>query len=824
MASVSGASGLGNTSLRGYGGFASGIDRDSIIEQMTMGTQSKITNMKKSMQSLQWKQEVFQTLSDKIIGLNDDYFSYSSPFNLKDSNTFARNLITSLGDEKYTKYVNATGTSSLVDQLSILAVKELASSSVRKSAGNTNGSLDTSLESMDDNATLSNLSGSQLWFGTWNAQDEILENRVKFALPSSYKDADGISRTIDYTTTDYDTLAKQINAGLKDSTVKLGNDKIADVIEFQYDTASGTMKINKIKADSNFVMDANSSALKGLGYQKLESRDKDGVDFNEYNSNLSSFAGSYVTHQTFEDYLVGKKLTFDYNGGKKEIELLTADEAAALTGSGGDKLKQVRDNIQSRLDRAFGQGNVTVELPTDDGTPNGNPTGALSFKTANGDSTVSVTSSDNTLLKNLGLAYGASNKVNLQGRLEDNLSSLGINAGDISNYMDPDSPGNLFLEINGVKIEGLTTESSIKEILNKINSTPEAGVKASYVDATGQFALVSTETGKGRTIDINGALGEKLFMADPADPDDGFVEGKNAVVTVSYGNGMIVDMERSSNTFDLEGLKVTVSGKFGYDDSGIKDHDHLDSSQAVSFGAKADVDGVTEKMTKFFEAYNEMITEINNQLTTKPDGSYGPLTDEQKEEMSETSVKNWEEKAKQGLLFGNTIIKDLSTDVQNILLETITNGASFDDLEEIGITFSQEYKDGGTITFDQSKFKDAMTNNPDKVSNIICGGGNVRKGLAETMEETLNPYATRYSYKNGGSYGRLVEEAGSEKAPLSITSNYIYKQLKDMEESLTKLKDRLSSEQDRYIRQFTTMETMISQMNAQSSWLMQMQG
>ena len=48
MASVSAASnGLGNTSLRGFGGFASGIDRDSMIEQMTMGTTTKISNQKK---------------------------------------------------------------------------------------------------------------------------------------------------------------------------------------------------------------------------------------------------------------------------------------------------------------------------------------------------------------------------------------------------------------------------------------------------------------------------------------------------------------------------------------------------------------------------------------------------------------------------------------------------------------------------------------------------------------------------------------------------------------------------------------------------------
>ena len=53
MASVSGTSSLGNTALRGFGGMTSGIDRDSIIEQMTLGTSTKIRNQKKAMTNLE---------------------------------------------------------------------------------------------------------------------------------------------------------------------------------------------------------------------------------------------------------------------------------------------------------------------------------------------------------------------------------------------------------------------------------------------------------------------------------------------------------------------------------------------------------------------------------------------------------------------------------------------------------------------------------------------------------------------------------------------------------------------------------------------------
>ena len=57
-----------------------------------------------------------------------------------------------------------------------------------------------------------------------------------------------------------------------------------------------------------------------------------------------------------------------------------------------------------------------------------------------------------------------------------------------------------------------------------------------------------------------------------------------------------------------------------------------------------------------------------------------------------------------------------------------------------------------------------------------------------------------------------------------VQNNQIYRELKEMEEAIEKFRLQLKSEQDRYINQFTRMETMINQMNAQASYLSQLQG
>ena len=837
MASVSGAtSSLGNTSLRGYGGFGSGIDRDSIIEQMTAGTQSKITNQKNKMTSLGWKQEAFQAVSDKMLALQDNYFSFASGTNLKYPSMFAKNQITAMGDSDITKFVSATGSSNMLDYLSILGVKQLASSSTLQSASKGTSSIHTGItqDSLTNPVYKSSLlQGRQLRFGTYSGDQ--YQSAGIFTFPPSYKDKDGdgkdITVSIDYTIdldaavevdgvtmTGGEKLAMQLNKALSQSGIKSGEDSISDVMEFVY--TDGKMNLQtKAGKTTNLVINSSSSALTALGYnpQNADGTDKtvsDGISLSEFNENQKQLNDTYVNRQTMTQYLTGKKLTISFGGQTKEIELVkSGDRFADL-----DDLKGI---IQGRLNQAFGTDNIKVAGGTD----------SLSFElgsNASPNQTLTVTS-DNAEIRNvLGIQKGASNKLNLEGSIRDNIDKLIPDGPDAeakrAQFLNSLETGGL--KINGETIRGVTADTSIQGMIDKINTNKDVGVKASYLSSTNQFVLISSETGSGREIQLEGASAD-IFGAvkDAAGnyTDGNFEMGKNAQVLVSYGNGISTMIESSSNTFDLEGLRVTVSQEFGnvtQDASGVWNSDR---SKAVTFSAKADVDGVTETVKKFIEEYNEMIKEINTQVTTRPDKAYGPLTEEQKDEMSEKSIENWEKKAKQGLLYNDATMRALSLDMQGVLTNLMANGANYKDLEEMGITISDDYLDGGTITFDEAKFKAAMTSDPEKVSNVFTGGGDIKKGLASIIEDTLTPYATKYANRNGNSYGRLIEEAGSEKIPLSIMNNQIYKDLKEMQSVLDTLNARLASEQDRYISQFTTMETLINQMNSQASYLAQFQ-
>jgi len=99
MGATQGSSGIGNTSLRGFGGMASGLDRDALIEQMTKGTRAKLTKARQESTRIEWKQEAFRSLSDKTLDLQDEFLSYASRYSLKNSDLYSTNLVDTRGED-----------------------------------------------------------------------------------------------------------------------------------------------------------------------------------------------------------------------------------------------------------------------------------------------------------------------------------------------------------------------------------------------------------------------------------------------------------------------------------------------------------------------------------------------------------------------------------------------------------------------------------------------------------------------------------------------------------------------------------------------------
>ena len=141
----------------------------------------------------------------------------------------------------------------------------------------------------------------------------------------------------------------------------------------------------------------------------------------------------------------------------------------------------------------------------------------------------------------------------------------------------------------------------------------------------------------------------------------------------------------------------------------------------------------------------------------------------------------------------------------------------------MGITVSDNYKDNGKLVFDEAKFKAALEKDPEAVKEVLNrsatdSGDTSQAGLLTRISSIMD----RYGKTTGATKGVLVERAGSVHAPTSILKNSLQKQLDSIDTYIDKLNDKLKTEQDRYISQFTSLETLINQMNSQSSYLSSM--
>ena len=812
MSSVSStSSSLGNTALRGFGGLASGIDRDALIEQMTARTTSKITSKKQAMTKLEWKRDAYRSISNKIIDLQDNYLSYSATKSLKNSDFFAKNQVSVQGDPDYTKYISATGNADTASRVSVLGVKQLATSATlisgekKTDSAITLGGISES-DFTNKKVKTSNLSGTKLTFGTYSITDKKFTEEATFTFPTSYeKKVDGGKTetvTIDYTASS-DEIVKQLNEAL-DSQGFLGKDGKSG-IKF---TLSGD-QIQISQTDSitdkgkSCVIRETSSALKSLGFNsgKMNQDDIDnGISLDEFNasSNKSSFEAAAITKQPLSGYLKGKSISVSYGGQTKNIELI------------GDKeeikdFKAFKDSLQNKLDKAFGSGKVTVGEGQN---------GSLTFTAKDNKQTLQISADSKELQNALGITSTQSNKISTGSSLWENRKKLGLDKNPQYTTKEELNKALENFTVNGTKIEGITADTTVSELLTAINNNKDAGVTAIYLGSENKFVLSSNEKGLGRKITLG---------PDPDNPnnkkDDAAnlifggvsTDGTDGEMSILY-NGVQTTITSSSNTFSIDGLDIRATNTFNTGSA--------TAEGGVSFTASADTEKVTETVKKFIEAYNAMIDEVRTQATTRPDSNYKPLTEDQKNEMNENSIKNWENKAKEGILYNSSALKDLDNATQGIFSSMMMNGVSYDDLEKIGISFSDDYTAGGKIVFDEEKFKTAMDSDPEKVSDLFTG----THGIVNTIDSTLSTYATRYASRNGNSYGVLIEEAGSEKLSLTLTNNSIYKELKDMQETITNLQSQLSTEQDRYISQFTQMERLINQMNSQSSYLSQLGG
>ena len=268
------------------------------------------------------------------------------------------------------------------------------------------------------------------------------------------------------------------------------------------------------------------------------------------------------------------------------------------------------------------------------------------------------------------------------------------------------------------------------------------------------------------------------------------INGQDAVFTLN-------DVEYRSNTNEttINGVSLTFTGITA-------------PGEVISFTITNDVDSVYNTIKDFVKEYNEILDELNKLYTADSAKGYDPLTDEQKDAMSEDEVEKWEKKIKDSLLRRDDTVSGITSTMRNSLLTNYEYNGKKYSLSSFGIVTSSDYTEKGklhikgdadddTYSAETNKLKAALEEDPDAVMNVLSGiFENLYSGLQDKMKKTSMSSALTF-YNDTYMKNQLVT---------------LNKQIKNDETKLTKLEDK-------YYKQFTAMEVAMQKMQQQQSYL-----
>ena len=428
-------------------------------------------------------------------------------------------------------------------------------------------------------------------------------------------------------------------------------------------------------------------------------------------------------------------------------------------------------------------------------------------------------------------------------KAETKLSELGFTGDEARlNINTTDEEGNAV-----TKTVSLTKDSTIQDVVNALKDN---GLNASFDANNGRIFVSSKNTGKaadfslssattklvekkdadGNVIkDSNGktemesvalsaeeqAASKKLIGLLGLDTDSSNIygnkaakiDGRDAVIAL---NG--VKYTNTTNDFAINGLNISVNGVTDdVADPDSTDLSSLNDSTAITINTATDIQGIYDTVKDFLTEYNNIINEITKLYNADSAGSYEPLTDDEKDKMSDTEIEKWETKIKDSLLRRDSSLSSVMNAMMTSMSQPIEiNGKSYSlssfGIQTLGFLNAAENEqnayhidgdeDDENTSGNQDKLMAAITSDPDTVIEFMKQlSTNLYKSIDDQMQS--NDLRSRYKIYNDKEmdkqYTNLTKTIKEWESKVSDKEDYYYKQFSNMETALAKLQSQTSS-------------------------------
>lgn len=367
----------------------------------------------------------------------------------------------------------------------------------------------------------------------------------------------------------------------------------------------------------------------------------------------------------------------------------------------------------------------------------------------------------------------------------------GVDATRAKNTIELNSIRGKTISVNGTIVDlSKATPGEEAEYLNKI--LEGQGIEAKL--DRGAIVLTSTKAGEGNEIKVGIYDGKN---------DISVSEGVDSNITFTDSKGGVYKHTGNSNTVTLDGVTFTFNG--------------IIPEGGITVNGKTDSTETKDKLVKFVEDYNVLMEKLNKMVGEKPNKKYQPLTAEQKKEMSESEVKLWNEKVKQGQLSRDSDVTRLRDSMKSIM------SSMSGQLEKIGISPVGDYQGSknGTLKIDEAKLTQALDSNPDEVMKLFIenskdASGKETKGVMQKLKDTLyNETVTVTS--------SLIKKAGIENSATS-SNNDLTRSIEKYNKKMADLEKDFARREQALYSKYARLEVSMNKYNSQQSMMAQQFG
>lgn len=792
-------------------GMVSGLDTESIISAMMTTYQSKIDNQSKKLTKLTWQQEAYQAVAKKMTDFKKKYFDVLNKSTyLKGASTFNKyGSDISAASGASTKGLNVTTTSASQAGSHQFTVLQTAKASTVKG-----GEIKPESFKLDIDKALQSVGGTDIDNGdgtftrVYNMSMDVKVGGVTKTISFSGQGEVGADGTVDMDAVKQNALSNlntqlQIGFGYTGNHTGAAN---ADNIEGVVDPDNGHEWFLQAEMNADggieFIVGGNASVsvTENIGNFGLTDAAKtQTINFgnvvtgtNTFSMDVGgvtksvSFEGVSSTYYDSKDKDGNEAILEEYNQLKeaayRKVYNLDADaeideaKLKAYKYSSADAAKDKNSAAMTEaLNNAFADEGITFAL---------NGTSLTATKDDQGQEFTMHAIEGGTL----GLTKGTtSNKITSKTKLED----MGLAA---------DADGNYTLKINDVEIK-VGADATIDSLVKAVNAS-DAGVNMSYSALTNSFSLEAKELGGAGDIRIEGSeLTTALGITDENGSYD-FELGQNAAIEL---DGQTIYL--NENKYELDGTTFSFA-------------DDIAVGETFTINIEKDTSGLKDVIKGFVEDYNKLIDEVYDYIGKAPatdskGEKYEPLTDAEKEAMSEEEIEKWEKTAKQGILYNDRTISGIMSQMRTALYNTVSlDDGSKIGLFSLGIKTSNDYGDHGKLEIDEEQLDKMLSENLDAVTELFTDTEN---GLMTKLDGILDGAVKATGSRENR--GVLVRKAGLESSSSTILDSTIFKEMENLRDRIADLQDKYDSREDYWWGVFTNLESMMSDLNNQSNYI-----